>query len=123
MECQSTKAYGLGDYRVHCFSFDGSKHSLILMYVVERLSRKQALWERENKCIWTCRIEPPVNVIRLPKAVATSMDGDTTCCHVRVLNAIPSIPTMYAWAPIQQNFRVKDHECLLFFLEMHESKV
>lgn len=63
-------------------------------------------WDESNKILWACRLDPPKNVVRIPKACSTNSDGDQIRCFIKILNAVPSIPTMYAWAPIQQNFRV-----------------
>jgi hypothetical protein len=104
-----------------CIMFRAAMKPNIVIYVPEKLNRQHTIWERECKYIWSCQTEPPTNVIRLPKAVSTSFDGYTTSCHIKVLNAVTSIPTMYAWAPIQQNFRVRNYDVFLSLRWVYKS--
>lgn len=56
--------------------------------------------------MWSCRLEPPSNVARIKKAGTVSIDGEILSVSIKIINAVTPIPTMYTWAPIQQNFMV-----------------
>jgi len=47
----------------------------------------------ENACMFQCEVE-------------SGMYNSIQSVPLRLLNALPSVPVMYSWAPLQQNFMV-----------------
>lgn len=74
--------------------------------VSDELGNKFLEWNENNKALWSCRLEPPSNVARVRKASASNLDGETTTASIKIIDGVSSIPTMYTWAPTQQNFMV-----------------
>lgn len=64
------------------------------------------------KAMWLAMQDIPPQLSCLKKAEITSSDGDTQTCLVKIVYAVTPIPTMYTWAPIQQNFMVEDETVL-----------
>ncbi|XP_051157381.1 histone-lysine N-methyltransferase E(z)-like isoform X2 [Leptopilina boulardi] len=74
------------------------------------------LMDVENKCwaegkaMWFAKQETHVPSVK--KAEITSSEGDVQNCSIKIVNSVAPIPTMYTWAPIQQNFMVEDETVL-----------
>ncbi|KAF4522509.1 hypothetical protein B566_EDAN002594 [Ephemera danica] len=75
------------------------------------LLNEQKRW-RESKVLWQCLQEPPLHHSVMKKAEIISSDSDLQSKPVKMINAVTPIPTMYTWAPIQQNFMVEDETVL-----------
>ena len=62
--------------------------------------------------MWFAMQEIPTHISCMKKAEITNTEGEVQTCLVKIINAVTPIPTMYTWAPIQQNFMVEDETVL-----------
>ncbi|XP_065224029.1 histone-lysine N-methyltransferase EZH2-like [Planococcus citri] len=85
-----------------------------LQKLSDQLNGIHQKWDQNRKAVWECRLEPPSNVVRIKKAISmnTLQEGETTSCPIKFIHLVSAIPTMYTWAPIQQNFMVEDETVL-----------
>ena len=79
--------------------------------LLELLEAENKHWV-DGKAMWFAMQEIPSHVSCMKKAEITSIEGDVQTCPVKIVNSVAPIPTMYTWAPIQQNFMVEDETVL-----------
>jgi len=64
------------------------------------------------KPIWDCSEDPPSHSQFIRRAEAKDSEGKIQSISMKIINAVNPIPTMYCWAPLQQNFMVEDETVL-----------
>ncbi|KAF2356057.1 hypothetical protein FHG87_013193 [Trinorchestia longiramus] len=62
--------------------------------------------------VWVCGVEAPAHGAVLRKTHVSSSFGETLVVPIRTMVAVNPLPTMYTWAPLQQNFMVEDETVL-----------
>ncbi|XP_054273140.1 histone-lysine N-methyltransferase E(z)-like [Macrosteles quadrilineatus] len=75
------------------------------------LVAEQERW-LNSKAVWMCQAELPPRSSCMKKADVSCSDSNAKSVPIVVMNAVAQIPTMYTWAPIQQNFMVEDETVL-----------
>ena len=64
------------------------------------------------KPVWICSDDPPSHSQFIRRAEAKDSEGKIQSMPVKIIPALNPIPTMYSWAPLQQNFMVEDETVL-----------
>ena len=63
--------------------------------------------------VWVCSVEAPPHQAVMRRTHVSSSGGEPLCVPIKTINAVNPIPTMYTWAPLQQNFMVS-FSCHIF---------
>eukprot|EP00096_Caligus_rogercresseyi_P014013 TRINITY_DN6564_c0_g1_i1.p1 TRINITY_DN6564_c0_g1~~TRINITY_DN6564_c0_g1_i1.p1 ORF type:complete len:766 (-),score=275.34 TRINITY_DN6564_c0_g1_i1:160-2382(-) len=64
------------------------------------------------KPVWVCSEDPPSHSQFIKRAEAKDNEGKLQSIPIKIIYAVNPIPTMYSWAPLQQNFMVEDETVL-----------
>lgn len=88
------------------------KFFFVLFNSTELLESEHKRWVSDCKVMWLAMQDIPAHASCMKKAEISSSDGDVQTCPVKIISAVSPIPTMYTWAPIQQNFMVEDETVL-----------
>ncbi|XP_071515378.1 histone-lysine N-methyltransferase E(z) isoform X3 [Panulirus ornatus] len=62
--------------------------------------------------VWVCSVEAPPHQAVMRRTHVTSSCSEPLSVPIKTINAVNPIPTMYTWAPLQQNFMVEDETVL-----------
>lgn len=79
--------------------------------LTDLLSEEQRKWT-DGKAIWVHKNADEPHARCMKEAHITRSDGELMTGRIKIINAVTPIPTMYTWAPIQQNFMVEDETVL-----------
>ncbi|XP_014219774.1 histone-lysine N-methyltransferase E(z) isoform X2 [Copidosoma floridanum] len=79
--------------------------------MTELLDEEHKRWT-DCKVMWLAMQDVTAHSSCMKKAEITSSDGEIQSCAIKIISAVTPIPTMYTWAPIQQNFMVEDETVL-----------
>lgn len=72
---------------------------------------EQKRW-KDGKAVWWAAQETRSQITTRKKAEIICSDIENQSCSIKIINSVTPIPTMYTWAPIQQNFMVEDETVL-----------
>ena len=61
---------------------------------------------------WVCSEDPPLHSQFIRRAEAKDHENKIQSIPIKIITAVNPMPTMYSWAPLQQNFMVDDETVL-----------
>ncbi|XP_073968836.1 histone-lysine N-methyltransferase E(z) [Rhodnius prolixus] len=80
-------------------------------HMTDLLIEEHKKW-RECKAVWECKFVDEPHARCMKQAQIMRSDNEVLTSRIKMINAVTPIPTMYTWAPIQQNFMVEDETVL-----------
>lgn len=91
---------------------------MFLFLLAECLIEENKSW-LQSKAVWTWQQEAPPHAVCMKKSVVVALDGESQSRPIKIINSVTPIPTMYTWAPIQQNFMVCALNCFFAIMYSH----
>lgn len=78
------------------------------MTLTSQLQKEQEAWLGSSNAIWSPSESEPPHVASMKMTDIMTYSAPRQRIPIRSMSAVTPIPTMYMWAPTQQNFMVED---------------